>query len=155
MPISPDFAATPTDAEPPSLTIDVVAARLEVEPSQVRYWLTLFNWERRYDATGHLWLSARDAEFLRLVKSLRDVDRSCESIARLIGSDPEVGPLRLRAEADADEAAEPAAEPDAAEDEPVDGGDSDIAQVETLKAELRDLHARPARKPFWKFWDRH
>lgn len=150
MPISPDFATSPADAEPPAVTIDVVAERLDVAPAQVRHWLTLFNWERRYDATGHLWLTARDAEFLRLVKSLRDVDRSCESIARLLGADPEVGPLRLRAEeADLDPPG-----PDAADDEPVDGGDSDIAQVETLKAELRDLHAKPAKRPFWKFWER-
>ena len=154
MPISPEFAAPPADADPPALTLDAVAARLEVAPAQVRQWLTLFHGERRYDATGHLWLSARDAEFLRLVKSLRDVDRSCASIARLLGADPEVGPLRLVAEAEADADLPPGEPDDAPEAEAADAGDSDIAQIETLKAELRDLHARPAKKPFWKFWDR-
>ncbi len=155
MSITPDFVPLPADAEPPVMTIQVVADRLEVEPAQVRQWLSLFNWERRYDAAGHLWLSARDAEFLRLIKSLRDVDRSCESIARLIGADPDVGPLRLQVEAEGPQPDEDARdEAEAAEEAASDPGASDLAQIETLKAELLDLHAKPAKRPFWKFWER-
>lgn len=157
MTIAPEFVSPTPDAEPPVMTIEVVAERLEVEPVQVRQWLSLFNWERRYDAAGHLWLSARDAEFLQLIKSLRDVDRSCASIARLIGIGSDVGPLRLQVEAEEPGPEEHAPDEDApeeVEEEPGDAGSSDLAQIETLKAELRDLHARPAKRPFWKFWER-
>lgn len=98
-----------------------IAGRLAVSEAQVREWLGSFAWEGRYDAHGQLWLTERDAEFLGVVKQLREADRTCESIVRLIGGD------------------DPS---------------PDLAQIASLKAAMRDLHAPPARKPFWKFWAR-
>lgn len=151
------------------------AARLGVPEATVREWLTTFNWERRYDGEGHLYLTRKDLEFLRVIKSLKEVDRSCESIVRIIEQD-EMPPAPQKAESEAPGSAaaglkaestpdtpvieaapeEPmpaitlvveAAEPEAPE------GESDLEQIETLKAELRELHAQPAKKkPFWKFW---
>ena len=112
--------------------LEEVAQRLDVPELQVRAWLGQFHWERRYDGSGQLLLADRDLEFLRLIKSLKDVDRSCESICRLIDQEPV--------------AAEPPPEP--AKPAP-DGRE----QVETLKAVLRDLHPR-APRPFWRFWQR-
>lgn len=115
----------------PTFTMEEVALRLEVPETTVREWLTSFRWERRYDGQGHLLLEERDMEFLRLIKSLKDVDRSCESIVRLIADEPPPPPA----------AEEPAPEA------------PHLDQIETLKAELLDLHARPVR-PWWKFWCR-
>jgi DNA-binding transcriptional MerR regulator len=112
----------------PTFTMEEVALRLEVPETSIREWLTSFRWERRYDGQGHLLLEERDLEFLRLIKSLKDVDRSCDSIVRLIADEPPPPP-----------AEEPKQD--------------DLAQIETLKAELLVLHARPAR-PWWKFWSR-
>lgn len=121
---------SPSEGSDAMFTLEDVALRLGVPEASVREWLSSFRWERRFDGSGHLLLGERDLEFLRLIKSLKDVDRSCESIARLIDR-PEQEDL----------AAEPAPPPDGQ------------VQIETLKAELRELHARP-RVPFWKFWAR-
>jgi DNA-binding transcriptional MerR regulator len=110
-----------------TFTMEEAALRLEVPEGAVREWLTSFRWERRYDGQGHLLLEERDLEFLRLIKSLKDVDRSCDSIVRLIADEPAAPPV------------------------PVEEPQDDLAQIESLKAELLDLHARPAR-PWWKFW---
>jgi hypothetical protein len=116
----------PADSQQ-TFTMEEAARRLEVPEASVHEWLTSFRWERRYDGFGHLLLEERDLAFLKLIKSLKDVDRSCESIVRLIAADPL---------------------PEA----PVEELRNDLAQFETLKAELLDLHARPVRKPWWKFW---
>lgn len=145
------------------------AARLDVPETTVREWLTTFNWERRYDGEGHLYLTRRDLEFLRVIKSLKDVDRSCESIVRILEQDEEPAALLKEASeapgsaaeglrAESSEAPVIEAEPpvevtlvvEAAPEPDVETG---LEQIETLKAELRELHAQaPQKKPFWKFW---
>ncbi|MNY70241.1 hypothetical protein D3C86_2083340 [compost metagenome] len=35
---------------------------------------------------------------------------------------------------------------------PTDRMRDNLDQIATLKAELKELHAKPAKKPFWKFW---
>ncbi|MDB5096735.1 MAG: hypothetical protein JWM80_1156 [Cyanobacteria bacterium RYN_339] len=112
---------------PMPLTMEEAARRLAVPEACVHEWLTSFRWERRYDGFGHLLLEERDFAFLKLIKSLKDVDRTCESIVRLISDDPA---------------------PSEHFEEPL----GDLAQFESLKAELLDLHARPVRRPWWKFW---
>ena len=116
------------------------ALRLEVDEATIREWLSTFSWERHYDGEGTVYLSLKDVEFLRVIKSLKDVDRSCESIVRIIG-DPLMPPLEP---AEIEPVPEPEPGPDSVE--------VNLAQIETLKAELRELHAKPAKKPFWKFW---
>jgi DNA-binding transcriptional MerR regulator len=127
----------PNDSMPGTYSLEEVAARLDVPEATVREWLANFRWERRYDGAGLLLLEDRDLEFLRLIKSLKDVDRSCESIVRLIADEPDAQPELPAVEAD------PTANPIS----------SDCEQMETLKAELKELHAKPFR-PFWKFWSR-
>ena len=124
----------------PLFSLGEAALRLEVEESTIREWLSTFNWERHYDGQGNVYLSLKDVEFLRVIKSLKDVDRSCESIGRIIGGE-DLAALEAPAE-------EPEAEPEPGPD-PVEVS---LAQLETLKAELRELHAKPAKKPFWTFW---
>ena len=121
-------------------TLPEAALRLEVEEATIREWLSTFNWQRHYDGQGAMYLSQKDIEFLRVVKSLKDVDRSCDSIVRIIGGDLAVDVVE----------AEPAItfEEEAPKPDPVQ---ANLAQVETLKAELKELHA-PKKKPFWKFW---
>lgn len=115
--------APATDGVP----LDVAAQLLGVTESRVREWLSTFHWERHFDGSGHLRLSPRDLTFLRLVQSLRAVDRSCDSITRLLA--PHV----------ADEARElPPA--------------SELSQIASLKAALRELQPAPVAPPFWKFW---
>jgi DNA-binding transcriptional MerR regulator len=117
------------------LSVADVAARLEVSDGQLRNWLATFRWERRFDGSGHLQLDERDLEFLLVIKSLRELDRSCVSIARLISAEPE---RPLAAAAIAAEAAS-AAERD---------------QRETLKAALKELQPAPTRRGIWRFWGR-
>lgn len=124
---------------------------LGVSESTLREWLSTFNCERHFDAQGSEKLSPKGVDFLRMVKSLRDVDRSCESIVRLLGASSAEPP----ADAEDSQAVEDPEyfldELDLLEDLP--SAASDLEQVESLKAELKDLHAAPAtRKPFWKFW---
>jgi DNA-binding transcriptional MerR regulator len=128
------------------LTLEEAAVRLSVSEAAIREWLATFNWERHYDGEGHLMLAPRDLDFLRVIKSLREVDRSCESIVRIIQDD---APDALDVTVTLVETAAPPepARPDAVE--------QNLEQLETLKAELRELHAaKPAKKPFWKFWAR-
>jgi DNA-binding transcriptional MerR regulator len=127
----------------PSFSLPEAALRLEVEEATIREWLSNFNWQRNYDGQGHMYLTIKDIEFLRVIKSLKDVDRSCDSIVRIIGGDDTLAVDVLPAE--------PAAE--AAEPEPVrDPMQANLDQIETLKAELLELHAKPNKRPFWKFW---
>lgn len=125
----------------PSFSLQEAALRLDVNEPTLREWLSTFQWERRYDGEGHLYLNQRDLAFLRVVKSLKEVDRSCESIVRIITQEEIQGFAAPEAE-EAEVEAPPEADPSA-------GG---LAQIESLKAELKELHARPAKKPFWKFW---
>lgn len=139
MPLSPELTAYATFVQAPRapgpLSVADVAARLEVTEGQLRGWLATFQWERRFDGAGHLMLDERDLEFLAVIKSLREVDRSCASIARLIGGEPE------RPDQDFDPAAEAAC---------AAGRD----QRETLKAALRELQPTSPRQAFWRFWAR-
>lgn len=130
------------DIPQPLVNLDEAAERLEVPEASIREWLATFNWERRFDGDGHLLLTERDLAFLRVIKSLKQVDRSCESIVRIIN---EEDPLDVEIKL--------VAEPIAAEPEP-SATESNLAQIATLKAELKELHAKPAKKPFWKFWGR-
>ncbi|MEB3330144.1 MAG: MerR family transcriptional regulator [Candidatus Sericytochromatia bacterium] len=118
---------------PPDLGLEEAAHALGVEPTTVLAWLSAFSWERSYDGAGALRLREADLEFLRVVKSLRDVDRSCDSIVRLLADD---------------------GEPHGAADDPAaELAEAGMVQVETLKAELRALHARPRRAGrSWRFW---
>lgn len=126
------------------LTVSDLARRFSVPEQTVRGWLSDFNWERRYDAQGQLCFSSQDAELLGLIQSLETVENSCTSLATLLSTDaPEP-------ESDA-EATDAPLNDDTEDDESA----SDLAQVETLKAELRDLHGnRPDPVPFWQFWRR-
>lgn len=134
----------PLHESSPSFSLQEAAMRLDVPEGMIREWLQTFNWERRYDGEGHLYLTTKDLEFLRVIKSLKDVDRSCESIVRIITTD---APL----EVDVEEGPppEPVADEAVDEDEPVERSRE---QIETLKAELKELHAKPVKRPFWKFW---
>lgn len=125
------------------LSLEAVAEHLDVPESTVREWLATFNWERRYDGAGHLYLTQRDIEFLGVIKSLKEVDRSCESIVRIISTES----LSL----DVVPAEFPAESPEVEDPSPVVVG---LEQIATLKAELKELHARPARRSFWQFWKR-
>jgi DNA-binding transcriptional MerR regulator len=125
----------PNDHVTGTYSLEDVAKRLDVPEATVREWLASFRWERRYDGAGLLLLEDRDLEFLRVIKSLKDVDRSCESIVRLIADEPEGAP----------DLQETTMEPLAP------ASTNNIDQMETLKAELKELHAKPLR-PFWKFW---
>lgn len=138
----------PLHESSPRFTLAEAALRLDLPESTIREWLSTFNWERHYDGAGHLYLAPRDLEFLRVIKSLKEVDRSCESIVRVIHAD---APLEVQVEeGEQPELVEEAEEPEAiAEPEPVE---QNLEQIETLKAELKELHAKPAKKPFWKFW---
>lgn len=122
----------------PSFSLQEAALRLDVNEPTLREWLATFQWERRYDGEGHLYLNQRDLAFLRVVKSLKEVDRSCDSIVRIITKEEIQGFT--------------AAEPESADEIEADPSAGGLAQIESLKAELKELHARPARKPFWKFW---
>lgn len=124
-----------------TLALSEVAGLLDVTEGAVREWLSFFQWQRRYDGSGHLFLTERDVGFLRVIKSLKEVDRSCESIVRTIHETGLKPPPSHREEVI------PAHDLD-----PSDPMIQGLAQIETLKAELKDLHARPTRKPFWKFW---
>ena len=126
--------------------LDEAARRLGVSEAAVREWLSTFNWERRFDGEGHLYLTARDLDFLRVVKSLKEVDRSCDSISRIIQEETITHHVIV-----VDQPLEPAAEEEA---EPLEETalEDNREQIETLKAELKELQARPSKKPFWKFW---
>lgn len=113
-----------------AFTMEEAVLRLGVSEATVREWIGSFHWERRYDGTGNLILMERDLDFLRLIKSLKEVDRSCDSIVKLIECPLETPP----------EEAPPAPE--------------HLGQIATLKDALRELHAAPPRRPFWKFWTR-
>lgn len=128
----------------PSFSLPEAAMRLDVPEGTIREWLQTFNWERHYDGEGHLYLTNKDLDFLRVIKSLKDVDRSCESIVRIITTD-----TPLEVEVEAGPPPEPVEEEAVAEPEPVE---RNLEQIQTLKAELKELHAKPTRKPFWKFW---
>ncbi|HEY9720771.1 MAG TPA: MerR family transcriptional regulator [Oscillatoriaceae cyanobacterium] len=125
----------PIQDPPALLSLEAVAEGLDLPESTIREWLASFNWERRYDGAGHLYLSPRDIGFLRVIKALKELDRSCDSIVRVISTED----LDLEVVA---------ADPEAA----LSVAEASLQQVETLKAELKALHARPAKKPFWKFW---
>jgi DNA-binding transcriptional MerR regulator len=142
------------DAAAPMLSLEEAAIRLNLSEAAIREWLATFNWERRYDGAGHLMLAPRDLDFLRVIKSLKDVDRSCESIVRIIQDDAPLaeGEIPLELSVSLIESPEATAAPARPAVDPVE---ANLAQLETLKAELRELHAaKPARKPFWKFWAR-
>lgn len=131
----------------PLYSLAEAAERLDVSEATVREWLTSFNWERHYDGEGVLYLSSRDVDFLQVVKSLKDVDRSCESIVRVISEKGEL--------VEAPAADEPPLEAEAVvpEAEPAVPRPDNSEQLATLKAELLELHAQPVKKkPFWKFW---
>jgi DNA-binding transcriptional MerR regulator len=120
-------------SQPQDLGLEEAARALGVETTTVLEWLSAFGWERCYDASGSLRLREADLEFLRVVKSLRDVDRSCDSIVRLLADDGEAS--------------------DALDDTGAELAEANMAQVETLKAELRALHAHPPRAGRgWRFW---
>ncbi|MEB3221495.1 MAG: MerR family transcriptional regulator [Candidatus Sericytochromatia bacterium] len=124
-------------SQPGDLGLAEAAARLGVEEAILLSWLAAFGWERHYDGSGALRLGEQDLEFLRVVKSLRDIDRSCDSIVRLLAEDGDEPP------------------PEVLVDEGAEHAVAGMAQIETLKAELRDLHASPHRSaPFWRFWRR-
>jgi DNA-binding transcriptional MerR regulator len=131
----------PVQESSPLFSLSEAALRLEVEEAIIREWLSTFNWERHYDGQGTMYLSLKDVEFLRVIKSLKDVDRSCDSIVRIIAGDAalavDVVPADL---VEIEEEPQP------------DPLQASLEQVETLKAELKELHAKPAKKPFWKFW---
>jgi DNA-binding transcriptional MerR regulator len=132
----------PVQDSAPTFSLHEAALRLDVEEATIREWLSTFNWERHYDGQGAMYLTLKDVEFLRVIKSLKDVDRSCDSIVRIIGGE-DVLSLDVTP-------AEPA---DMVEEAPrQDPLKANLEQVETLKAELKELHAKPAKKPFWKFW---
>ena len=114
-------------------TLDEAALRLGVPEQQVRTWLSQFRWERHFDGSGHLLLGEKDMEFLRLLRSLKDVDVTCDSITRLIEGEPQPAVA---------EAPQPAV---------AAGPSTGREQVETLKEALRDLHQS---RPFWRFWQR-
>ena len=128
--------------ESPVFSLPEAALRLDVEETAIREWLSTFNWQRNYDGQGNMYLTLKDIEFLRVIKSLKDVDRSCDSIVRIIGGDEALALDVVPAEPleEIDEA--PVADPMQA----------NLSQIETLKAELKELHAKPTKKPFWKFW---
>ena len=128
--------------ESPLFSLPEAALRLEVEEATIREWLSTFNWERHYDGQGNMYLSLKDVDFLRVIKSLKDVDRSCDSIVRIIGGDDTLAIDVVET-----------VPSDAIADEPVpDTMRDNLDQIATLKAELKELHAKPAKKPFWKFW---
>jgi DNA-binding transcriptional MerR regulator len=130
------------DPSPTHFSLQEAAVRLNVSEATLREWLTNFNWERTFDGKGNLCLSERDIEFLRVIQSLKDVDRSCESIVRIIDGKAE------STEAFNDEAA-----PALLSEEPVPMlPRSGHEEIESLKAELKALHAPVNKKPFWKFW---
>jgi DNA-binding transcriptional MerR regulator len=120
-------------SQPQDLGLEEAARALGVEPTTVLAWLSAFGWERCYDASGALRLREADLEFLRVVKSLREVDRSCDSIVRMLSDDGGAS--------------------DALDDAGAELAEANMAQIETLKAELRALHAHPplARRD-WRFW---
>lgn len=129
----------PVQDSAPNFSLHEAALRLDVEEATIREWLSAFNWERHYNGQGAMYLTLKDVEFLRVIKSLKEVDRSCDSIVRIIGGEDL---LSLDVVPATDEEV-PAPDPLKA----------NLEQVETLKAELKELHAKPAKKkPFWKFW---
>lgn len=132
----------PVQESPILFSLPEAALRLEVEETTIREWLSTFNWQRHYDGQGTVYLSVKDLEFLRVIKSLKDVDRSCDSIVRIIGGDDMVGAIAEPVDAVDDEE----------ETEIADPVRDNLDQLETLKAELKELHAKPSKKPFWKFW---
>lgn len=123
----------------PTFSLSEAALRLEVDEVTLREWLSNFNWQRHYDGQGTMYLTVKDVEFLRVIKSLKDVDRSCDSIVRIIGGEDTLEFDTLVAEAVVEQPA-----PDTMRD--------NMDQIATLKAELLELHAKPAKKPFWKIW---
>jgi hypothetical protein len=141
MPASSALLSNPSNT--PLLSVADLALELGVAENDVRTWLSDFNWERRYDARGQLCFSTQDADLLALIKSLNAVENSCTVLQTRLGGDSG------ESAASDDERAEESGE---AEDEEAV---SDLEQVASLKAELRELHGNPPEPiPFWQFWKR-
>jgi DNA-binding transcriptional MerR regulator len=141
MPSSTTLSATSSAI--PLLSVTDMALELGVPENAVRAWLSDFHWERRYDAQGQLCFSAHDADLFALIKSLDAVENSCAALQTRLGSESD-GP--------------PCSEEEQASEQTDDDDDkeaSDLEQVASLKAELRELHGNPAEPiPFWQFWKR-
>jgi DNA-binding transcriptional MerR regulator len=135
---------TPQDLDSPLLSVSDLSAELGVSEQTVRAWLSDFNWERRFDGQGQLCFSTQDADLLALIKSLELIEDSCTAIETRLGHEAPEPPQE-------DEWETPPAEDELNHDDEA----SDLAQVESLKAELRELHGnRPEAAPRWQFWKR-